>query len=132
MTPQFAFTKLVVADLEAMHEFYTTVFGLRELNRVEAAINDRPIREIMYHPTSEGGAPLVLFHFDGTDTPVNEEAILGFMSDDLDALVANAVAHGGRLVEEPHDMAEHGIRVGFVTDPEGHLLELIEMLPPAG
>ncbi|MDG2027701.1 MAG: VOC family protein [Acidimicrobiales bacterium] len=132
MSQQFSFTKLVVADLEAMHEFYTTVFGLRELARVDAAIGDRPIHEIMYLPTSEGGGSLVLFHFEGQDTPVNEESILGFVSDDLDALVATAVANGGRVVEEPHEMTEHGIRVGFVTDPEGHLLELVEMLPPQG
>lgn len=130
MTQQFAFTKLVVADLEAMHRFYTAVFGLEELSRVEAAVGDRPISEIMYLPTSPDGGSLILFHFEDHEAPINEETILGFVSEDLDALMASVVEHGGAIVDPAHEMPEHGIRVGFATDPEGHLLELVEMAAP--
>ena len=130
MPHQLAFTKLVVADLAAMHDFYSTVFGLEETNRVDAAVGDRAISEIMYQPTSSGGGSLILLHFEDRETPTNEESILGFVSDDVDALMALVVEHGGSIVDPVHEMAEHGIRVGFASDPEGHLLELVEILVP--
>ncbi|MDG2027761.1 MAG: hypothetical protein P8J50_11670 [Acidimicrobiales bacterium] len=36
--------------------------------------------------------------------------------------------HGGTIVDPAHDLPEHGVRVGFSADPEGHLLELVELL----
>lgn len=131
MAPNFGFTKLVVADLEAMHDFYTAVFGLEVVARVEAAVGDRTIEEIMYHPASAGGASLVLLRFEDREAPASEEVILGFIADDVDALVTTVVDNGGAVVDAPHDMPEHGVRVGFATDPEGHLLELVQLLAPA-
>ena len=40
-------------------------------------------------------------------------------------------AAGGAITQTPTDMIEHGVRVGFLTDPEGHLLEVVELLAQA-
>ena len=128
MNDQFVFTKLVVTDLDASAAFYTSVFGLTEHNRVTADIADRRIDEIMYEPTSPGAASFVLLRFADRETPAREESILGFMTDDLEALVARAVDAGGSLVDPIRELPEHGVRVGFVADNEGHLVEVVELL----
>ena len=46
MTQQnFAFTKLVVGNLEASAAFYEKVFGLTRQSRIQAEINGRKIDE---------------------------------------------------------------------------------------
>ena len=124
----FSCTKLVVADLEKTCAFYKSVFGLTEHNRVDAAIEGRPIREIMFHPTSPGGATFVLLAYTDTATPASSEAIILFITPDLPALLAKVHAAGGRVVDDMRDMPEHGVKVAFVRDIEGHLIEVVELL----
>jgi predicted enzyme related to lactoylglutathione lyase len=112
VTDHFSFTKLVVADLEASARFYTTVFGVREQTRVHAEIAGRPIDEILYEATGPG-----------------EEVILGIVTSDLDGVVDRVGGAGGTVVQAPTAMPEHGVTVAFVTDLEGHLIEVVELLP---
>jgi predicted enzyme related to lactoylglutathione lyase len=125
---QFAFTKLVVADLEACHAFYSTVFGFQEIARVTSEIGGRGIDEIMYAPTSGGGASFVLLTFTDLDTPREDEVILGFVTQDIGGLFTRAIQAGAAVVSEPTDMPEHGVRVGFLHDVEGHLIEVVQVL----
>jgi lactoylglutathione lyase len=126
----FAFTKLVVADLEASANFYKAVAGLEEDYRVDESIGDRKISEILFKPNFPGAGIFVLFKFLDRDKPENEEVLLGFITDNADAFAERAVAHGGSVVQKAVDMPKHGVRVAFVKDNEGHLLEVVEMLPP--
>lgn len=131
MPDHFSFTKLVVTDLEASARFYKSVFGLQEQARVEADVSGRPIEEIMFGPTAPGGGSFVLFRFLDRAEPATEEVILGFVTEDLDALVARATDAGGNVTQPPREMPEHGVRVAFVTDVEGHLIEVVELLQKA-
>ena len=124
----FGFTKLVVADLERSLAFYKAVAGMEELARVDAEIAGRKISEILLKATSEGGAQLVLLHFHDRPRPAADEVILGFITADLEAFVARARAAGGGVVEEIKSMPEHGVRVAFVSDVEGHLIEVVQLL----
>jgi lactoylglutathione lyase len=124
----FGFTKLVVADLEASARFYTDVFGVKEHARVRAEIAGRGIDEIMFDATNAGGATFVLLHFDGQDSPSSDEVILGFICPDVDDIVERATAAGGGVAQAPMVQPEHGVKVGFVTDNEGHLIEVVELL----
>jgi lactoylglutathione lyase len=45
--------------------------------------------------------------------------------DDLDAAHARAVGAGGRSVWTPRDTPEPGLRIAFVADPDGNLVELL-------
>jgi lactoylglutathione lyase len=123
----FGFTKLQVNDLESSAAFYSAVCDLTELARVDGEIEGRPIREIMYHPTGDGGATFVLLQF--LDKPgAGNDVILGFQTEDLRDFVARALAAGGTLVDPIKSLPEHGVMVAFVRDVEGHLLEVVELL----
>jgi len=129
----FSFTKLIVNDEEKMATYYHEVYGLNALQRVqgESSAAGEPFREIIMGP-GEAMSPdesLVMFRFIGRPAPRDQECILGFVTDDLDALVARIAANGGKLVGPIKSMPEHGIRVVFATDPEGHLSENVQMLP---
>jgi len=124
----FGFTKLVVADLEKSVAFYRAVCGVKETGRVDAAIAGRKISEVLFAPTANGGATLVLLAFHDAPKPASGEVILGAITRDIDAFFARALAAGGSVVEAAHEMAELKIRVGFVADAEGHLIEVVQPL----
>jgi catechol 2,3-dioxygenase-like lactoylglutathione lyase family enzyme len=124
----FAFTKLVVADLDASAAFYTDVFRLQEQRRVKDDIGGRAIEEILFEPTAPGGSTFVLLHFADTPAPVTGSVLAGFVTDEIDEVFTRAVAAGATVVDSPHDAPEHGVRVGFLADPDGHLVEVCQML----
>jgi len=124
----FGFTKLLVDDLEKTADFYKAVCNLTETARVEDAIGGRKISEILFAPTAENAGTFVLLKFLDAPKPTNDEVILGFITDDVDAFVSRAIANGGSLVQQPVAQPQHGVKVGFVTDCEGHLIEVVELL----
>lgn len=125
----FGFTKLVVGDLEKMKAFYTNVFGLKQFDRVQADIGIDPIDEIMLGIDSAfGSGSLVLLRFTEIAPPRPGAVILGFITDDLNALVDRVVANGGRLHAAIKDIPEMKVRVAFTKDPEGNLAELVQMI----
>jgi predicted enzyme related to lactoylglutathione lyase len=46
--------------------------------------------------------------------------------DDVDAAYARALAAGATVMREPHDFQEGRLRVGWVMDPLGNPLELVQ------
>ena len=128
-TDRFGFTKLLVADLEVSARFYKSVFGLQERGRVRSEIADRKIDEIMFEPQAPGAASFVLLHFDGGTSSSSDEVILGFITSDLSQIVTRVEGAGGTVVAPARKQLEHGVTVAFVTDNEGHLIEVVEMLP---
>ena len=128
---------LAVADLAAEASWFCEVFGLvRELAlRVEPV--DMSIR-MLIHP--EYGYRLELLHRLGSvaggkpDTPA-EAALrdgyghVAFDVTDLDAAYERAVARGARPVMPPCPSPEAGVRMAFVADPEGNLIEFLHRPP---
>jgi lactoylglutathione lyase len=133
---------LAVADLTAEASWFCEVFGLvRELAlRVEPL--DLSI-EMLIHPGY--GYRVELLRRPGPasvargkpDTPA-EAALrhgyghVAFDVTDLDAAYDRAVARGARPVIAPCPSPEPGVRMAFVTDPEGNLVELLHRPGPAG
>ena len=126
-----------VADLGAAAAWYCDVFGLApELSlRVDAI--DLSI-EMLIHPAF--GYRVELLHRPGTGgvagagpKPANPaEAALregyghvAFDVADLDGAFDRAVARGARPVMPPCPAPEPGVRMAFVADPEGNLIELL-------
>lgn len=128
MSQHFGFTKLVVADLEKAAQFYSQVGELKELARVDSEIGGKPISEIMYHATKPGGATFVLLSFVEEAAPTSGGVILGFETNDVEAFVKRAAAAGASVVEEAHEMPEHGVKVAFLRDLEGNLIEVVQLL----
>ena len=125
-TEIFAFTKLVVGDLDRCAAFYEKVCEIKPQARVEGSVAGRSITEIIYEPTNKGGASLVLLAYDDEPKPASGEIIVGFASADAQGLVDRAVAAGGTVREALRDAPAHSLKVAFVADPEGHLIEVIE------
>lgn len=128
MTSHFGFTKLVVQDLEGTAAFYKDVAGLVEMARIQDTVGDRQIDEILFNATGEGGATFVLFKFLDRDAPAQDEVILGFQTSDLEAFVERVQKAGGKVVQPIEVREAHGVKVAFVTDTEGHLIEVVELL----
>ena len=55
---------------------------------------------------------------------------IAFDVPDLDAAYHHAVARGARLVMPPCPSPEPDVRMAFVADPEGNLIELMHRPPP--
>ena len=128
----FAFTKLVVHDVEKMAAFYQEAYGLHAVRRVRERIGDEDIDEMMLSadPSAAFGS-LVLLRFIERASSPSGELILGFTTPDLAALLDRVCAAGGGVHAGIKEMPELGLRVAFARDPEGHLAELVEMLPRA-
>ncbi|MCR9095725.1 MAG: VOC family protein [bacterium] len=130
---RFGFAKLIVDDEEKLATYYEEVYGLGVVNRVEGEAGGlgEPFREIMLGRNGEltPNESLVLFKFVDRATPRDQESILGFISEDLDALANRITDNGGSLNGPIQSMPEHGVRVLFATDPEGHLSENVELIP---
>jgi lactoylglutathione lyase len=127
----YAFTKLVVEDLDVMARYYRDVYGFDQLQRVTAEIDRVPIDEIIMGVDGEY-AGLILLTRVGQAPPPAGEVILGFTTSDIDALVARAEAAGATVRERPKESdAAPGMIVGFVADPEGHLAEVVQPVGPS-
>ena len=122
------FTKLVVEDLDAMSGFYGTVCGFEEEGRADAAIGGQPIREVHFRSDPPGTGTFTLTKFLDAKRTAAQALILGFIAPDIDQFVDRAVAAGADLVEPVSSVPEHGVKVAFVRDIEGNLIEVVELL----
>ena len=123
------FTKLIVADEEAQAAYYGAVYDLNVIHRVEGESDGQPFREVILSGgTDMSAGTLVMFNFTERQKPRDQQVILGFVVDDLEALVGRIQANGGKMVGPIREEPEHGVRVVFSTDPEGALCENVQML----
>ena len=125
----FSFTKLVVHDLEKMAAFYSEVYGMKGFDRIQADIGADPIDEIMLGVDSGyGPGSIMLLKFVDQPAPRPGAVVLGFMTEDLQALVDRVTANGGTVHAPIKENTEMNLRVAFTRDPEGNLSEVIQML----
>jgi catechol 2,3-dioxygenase-like lactoylglutathione lyase family enzyme len=134
MTPSatFSFTKLVVHDVEKMSRFYTEVYGLHAVNRVQGeSIAGEEIDEIMMaaDPNAQWSSLVLLRYLERGPSP-SGELILGFLTEDRPALLERVRTAGGRVHADLEAMPHLGLDVAFVTDPEGHLAEVVQLKAP--
>jgi predicted enzyme related to lactoylglutathione lyase len=126
----YGFSKVFVHDLDAMARFYEEVFGLVPFNRHQDVMFGRELDEITYQATSAGGASLTLIRYMDSTGPALGEAVQGFTTTDIEALVRRATAMGGGIPEPIRHIEAFNIKVAFVLDPEGHINEVVQMLAP--
>jgi lactoylglutathione lyase len=135
MTARLDHVGLAVADLGAAAAWYCDVFGLvPELSlRVDAI--DLSI-EMLIHPAF--GYRVELLHRPGSGPGAEPKSAtpaeaarregyghMAFHVPDLDGAYDHAVARGARPVMSPCPAPEPGVRMAFVADPEGNLIELL-------
>ena len=119
------FVKVIVEDLEKETAFYRAVLGLEQLERIQVDDDQFAVDEIALGTGSPTGCALVLVKDFRGDVPVTKSGLLGFNTQDLDALVERVRANGGTVQLEPFDY--EGERAAVVVDPEGQMLEIIEV-----
>lgn len=122
--PRLGGVGIGVSDLAAATDFYRDVFGLSKLIDLELDTMDEAIL------TADGShvALILMCHTDGvTRDLANTGGKIVFNVPDPAATVALAVEHGGACLHEPvpNEMMG-GKHIGFVTDPDGQVIELIE------
>jgi glyoxylase I family protein len=131
---------LAVADLTAARSWYCELFGLKPELTLRVDALDLSI-EMLIHP--EHGYRLELLHrpgstWDGKPAHPGEAALregyghIAFDVTDLDAAYDQAVARGARPVMPPGPSPERGVRMAWVADPEGNLVELLHRPSPGG
>ena len=123
----FTFTKLVVDDLEKMAAFYAQAFELQQISRMQDDIRGEAIDEIILG-TAGALTPgaLILLKYLARSRPASGEVILGFTTRDLPALLDRVRAAGGGVYSDIRAFPDMNVRVAFATDPEGHLIEIVE------
>ena len=127
-TIPLAFTKLIVDDVDKMAAFYSEVYGLKPIDRIQSEIGGDRIDEIILGANGQNTGGIVLLKFVDKKPPASGEVILGFITDRIDVLFERILAAGGGIYSQIKADAGRPYKVGFATDPEGHLIEIVEMV----
>lgn len=123
-----------VSDFDGMVQWYKDAFGLHE-NESERLYVEDGIKvallsgpdgfrlEIMSRPGSERGGR--------HEGPVEQLLSQGyhhwaFMVTDLDAAFSRLTAAGATVAYPKHEIREISVKYGYVTDPEGNMIELVQ------
>ena len=120
------FFKLVVRDAAAMTAFYEKTFGFEVRSRFELP----GIIEVMLALPGEAFTLVLYQNTDGREVVIgNGHGPVGFLTRDVDGAYAHALASGAQDDRAPFDLP--GMRIAFVKDPEGHQIEMIQLMRPA-
>jgi lactoylglutathione lyase len=116
--------RLLVSDVGASITFYRDVLGF-DLKWGEASIG--------YASFAGGnGVDLSVFHRSGqpdaTATHSGDALLLSLEVEDVDRELERLRSRGAVVAAEPRDEDGWGIRVAYVRDPDGNLLELMQQL----
>lgn len=123
---RLSFFKLIVRDLEAMVAFYSKTFGFQETRRIKMDAFEEAMLSLPGDRFT-----LVLFQYsDGRAVEIGSGyGPVGFMTRDADAAYARALANGATELHAPRVGA--GMKAAFLRDPEGHEIELLQLVRPA-
>jgi catechol 2,3-dioxygenase-like lactoylglutathione lyase family enzyme len=133
----FHHVSLSVADLEAAQSWYQRVLGFTEVIE-QFAVPEPPVKTVVLR--SAAGLRIELIERAGSartevySDPLDTLRAQGYghwalTVTDLDAAFAAVTENGGQAIWPPQDAVEPGARFGYVKDPEGNLIEMIQ--PPA-
>jgi predicted enzyme related to lactoylglutathione lyase len=126
----FGFTKLVVSDLARAQRFYERAFGMAETGRVTTREHTFALEEVMLSLGGERSHVLALTRYLEREVPPAGAAWTGFVVPDIEATLGKIAAAGGRVEVPVHENAEHGVLAALASDPDGHMIEIIQMLAP--
>jgi lactoylglutathione lyase len=117
-----------VSDLEASVRFYEDIMGLKVQSRTEIP----GVKEAVLAADS-GGGRLQLAHAWEEPEPIDHGRALWkiyFNVDDAMATHDKAVAAGFTSTMVPERLDRWPVIVGFILDPDGYNIELVQMLEP--
>ena len=130
----FANTRLYVNDYDRCLEFYRDILGL------EVAMVSQVDR---YVELTKGKTKLTILcrgkikEYFGSDIPVtfeqkNDAIALSFGVQDVDEACKYLESQGVEIVSQPWDFRDWGVKLALVLDPEGNLVELLQISQMVG
>lgn len=137
MSGHFKFTKIIVTDVDRLFAFYRDTFGMTQIARIRQGEGKDELDEIVMGSAgsargANAGHSLVIQRYPNRPIPACGEMTLGFIVADIDQAIKVAVAAGATIDRPVWTEAEHGIHVAFIKDPDGHLIEVVQMLEHQG
>ena len=129
MNFKFVYTRVVVKDWQSARQFYRDALGLEETF----------VSEIdMYAELTGGAVRLSLLaqeklvsYYEKTSSFIfdcdSDKVILSFRVDDVEEACQYLVQKGASVVTTPSNLADIGVKVLLMRDPEGNLIELTQM-----
>ena len=129
MSGNFVFTKLNVHAIDTLERFYCTLFGMEVITRVNLGEGEGAMDERILTKPGTRGPQLILFAQPGRPLPPPGESVLGLMVEDVERTLAEPQALGARVLHPLMEVPEHGLKLVYITDPEGHVVELLQSLP---
>ena len=119
-----------VSDLKRSVDFYTRVCGMKQVQAIKLDYMDEVILAYSADGSIAKGSRLVLMHWtDGSkrnykDNPI--KLVLGVP--DARAVADRIRAEGLEIVREPVQSKVSPNIVGFAKDPDGYLIELLQVV----
>jgi lactoylglutathione lyase len=128
-TRSLAAVGIVVQDLDAAIDFYTSIIGMQEAQRID--VPDKQLVEVVLtFPGSRGAAVLLMAFSDGEDRAYRDDGgKVVLQVGDCVAVTEAARAAGHVVTREPGEYPGFGT-IAMVQDPDGRTVEL--MGAPAG
>lgn len=117
-------TAVWVTDLENTAEFYEEVLGLEHSRDF---VGDDGVTN--YFMSGESDAEVQFKYDEDADVSIDPGTMdhLAAAVEDVDATVDLAVEKWGSSVADgPRTVADLGVRIAFITDPEGYTIEIIQ------
>jgi predicted enzyme related to lactoylglutathione lyase len=120
--------RIAAKDTVALAKFYLAAFGMQEVNRIENKGGTEVF--VNFGETVEAAKAnknplMVLFHRDSDDVKDPVPHVI-FIVKDMAKTVAAVKAAGGTMTGDPRPFGNTGIVLGFVVDPAGNRIELIQ------
>ena len=109
---------IVVSDVAVAVSYYRDVLGLKFLFSAGpnlAFLSDGEIRIMLSTPQGAGA--------------VGQYSVIYFQMDDIESAFDAITSRGSALEQAPHlvaKMSDHDLWIGFVRDPDGNLIGLME------
>lgn len=124
-------TAIWVSNLDAMTEFYEGALGSERQLDFEWPDDDDEDSVYNYYVGRDNGAE-IQFRYDPDRTePIDPSGIdhIALSVDDVDAEFDRVVEETGcPVVSEPATVEPAGTRVAFIEDPDGYVVELVELI----
>ena len=130
MTPKYEFTRLLVTNFKECFRFYRDVMGFKaNFSTEDDTYADFEIGEVNISLFDKAEMSAAL----GTASkPIHAEMqdtiCLTFSVERVDDFCQHLKAKGISLLTEPTDHADWGIRTAHFRDPDGHLIEINQLL----
>lgn len=131
---------LSVADLEAQAAWYSRAMGLQQ--RDPGGIPAVGLRVVFLVDPDQTWALELLHRPGSTPRPRAASAPEHVLSqgyghiclrtDDVDTMYQRLITSGATPVQPPGDSPVSGVRMAFVTDPEGNFIEMLDRPGPPG